>query len=76
MGLRSYAELCMPAFIGAVELAILRLHAGFCPLQEESVGGEERFREVWAGRWQTLLDSGCGTGREFSASWLRLQQES
>ena len=71
LGLRAYSELCKPAFIGAVP----KLHAGFCPLLASTVGGEDRFGEEWAGRWQTLLDSGCRAGREFAVSWLRLTEE-
>ena len=75
MGLRSYTELCRPAYIGAVELALPRLHDGFCPQLEDMVGGVDRFGDEWAGRWTTLLESGCRAGREFAASWLLLQQE-
>ena len=74
-GLRSYVELCRPAFIGAVELAVPRLYDGFCPLLVPMVGGEDRFGEDGDGRWQTLLDSGCRAGRELAASWLSMQQE-
>ena len=73
LSLRSYAEMCRPAFLGAVEIAIPKLHTGFCPLLEEVVGGEERFRDEWEGRWQTLHSSGSRLGREHQTSWVMLQ---
>ena len=77
MGLRSYVETCAPAFIGAVEQAIPSLHTGYCPLLTEWVGGADRFGEgvLSAGRWRTLLTSGCRVGREYEAVWNALRQE-
>ena len=74
-GLRSFTELCRPAFVGAVELAIPSLHTGFCPILTPLVGGEEHFGEGWDGRWRPLLDSGCRAGRELASAWDWLQQE-
>ncbi len=70
LGLRLYVELCRPAFIDAVELAMTKLYDGFCPLLADTVGGEDRFDGEWEGRWKTLLASGHRTGRELAASLL------
>ena len=74
-GLRSFTELCRPAFVGALELAIPSLHTGFCPILTPLVGGEEHFGDGWEGRWRPLLDSGCRAGRELASAWDWLQQE-
>ena len=77
LGLRSYAELCRPAFLGAVEHALPRLHKDFCPLLAPVVGGVESFGEEAdsVGRWQVLLQSGSPCGREFMLAWTGMRQE-
>ena len=77
MGLRSYVETCGPAFIGAIEIAIPTLHTGFGSILTNEVGGADMFGEgVQAeGRWRTLLNSGCRVGRELSAAWNTLKEE-
>ena len=76
-GLRSYEELCRPAFIGAVEQALPRLCQGFCPMLSGVVGGEESFGQgvIWEGRWTTFLESGSTAGWEFREAWQFLRQE-
>ena len=77
MGLRAYVETCAPAFIGAVEMAIPSLYTGYCPQLTEWVGGEDRFGQgvLSAGRWRTLITSGCRAGQEYKAAWNLLRQE-
>ena len=77
MGLRSYVELCRPAFIGALEQSLPRLWEGFCPLLEAVVGGAECFGEevAWEGRWRVLLQSGHRVGQEFLEAWSTLKVE-
>ena len=77
MGLRSLGELCRPAFLGAMEQALPRLHRGFCPALAPIVGGEEVFGDAAASddRWRVLLASGSRIGVEFSQSWTELQRE-
>ena len=60
MGLRSMAELCLPAFLGAMEQTLPQLYQGFCPVLTPVVGGEEEHGEGASdlGRWRVLLDSG------------------
>ena len=74
-GLRSYEELCRPAFCGAVELSLPSFHTGFCPLLADIVGGEEEFGENWDGRWTKLLASECRVGKEYKVAWICMQQE-
>ena len=74
LGLRSYMETSLPAFIGGVEQSLPHFtgEAGVCPQLRGVLG-------VWTGendrRWQQLLDSGCRTGRELANSWEALQRE-
>ena len=77
LGLRSYAELCHPAFIGAVEMTFPRLHQGFCPLLTGSVGGPECFGNEAAseGRWRTFLSSRLKAATEFQQAWDFLKLE-
>ena len=77
MGLRSYSELCRPAFYGSMEQVVPRLHKGFCTMLEPVVGGEESFGEnaLADGRWRQLLDSGSRLAAEFQAGWESMQRE-
>ena len=75
MGLRRYVDICRPAFLGACELALPRLHKGFCPILTSQVGGADSHGEEWQGRWTTLLSSGCRAGKELAESWRLLQLE-
>ena len=77
MGLRSMAELCYPAFLGAMEQTLPRLHKGFCPMLTPVVGGEEEHGEgaTDLGRWRVLLDSGSRVGAEFAVCWRVLKAE-
>ena len=45
MGLRSYAETCGPAFIGAIEMAIPTLHSRFGSILTNEVDGADMFGE-------------------------------
>ena len=76
LGLRSFVDICRPAFIGACELALPRLHQGFCPILNNHVEDADCFGEEWQGRWATLLGSGCRAGVELAQSWRLLQLES
>ena len=77
MGLRSMTELCMPAYLGAMEQTLPQLFKGFCPGLAAVVGGEEMFGEEASeiGRWRTLLNSGSRVSVEFSDSWRSLKSE-
>ena len=77
MGLRSMAELCRPAYLGAMEQTLPRLHKDFCPGLSAVVGGEEMFGEAASeiGRWRVLLESGAKVGGEFAESWRALKSE-
>ena len=77
MGLRSMAELCSPAFLGAMEQTLPRLYQGFCSMLTPVVGGEDVHGEgaTDLGRWRTLLDSGSKVGHEFSECWRKLKVE-
>ena len=77
MGLRSFDEVCYPAFLGAMEQALPRLHTGFCKVVESVVGGADDFGEEASGisRWRTLLTSGSRVGQEFEAAWRSLKSE-
>ena len=77
MGLRSFEELCQPAYLGAMEQALPRLHTGFCKVLEDVVGGDDAFGEAASGdgRWRTLLASGSRVGEEFGTAWRSLQGE-
>ena len=77
MGLRSFEELCQPAYLGAMEQALPRLHTGFCKVLEDVVGGDDAFGEAASGdgRWRTLLASGSRVGEEFGTAWRCLQGE-
>ena len=74
-GLRSYEELCRPAYVGVVEQTLPRLHQDFCPMLAPVVGGAESFGRdgVWEGRWQVLVEGGCTAGQEFNAAWQHLK---
>ena len=56
MGLRSYKELCRPAFLGAMEQALPWLHLGFCSVVEPILGGEDVFggEASEVGRWHKV----------------------
>ena len=75
MGLRSMEDTIPAAFIGAVEMALpfLTGEGGQCQLLQPVIG-DIRGAEVGT-RWQTLLQTGSRTGREFGESWDRLQHE-
>ena len=73
-GLRSKVETSPAAFIGGLEQALPHFtgEGGLCQLLQPVLGD-------WTGqvdkRWQQLLQSGCRTAKEFSASWVVLQEE-
>ena len=72
LGLRSQVELSPAAFIGGLEQSLPHFSDSICPQLTEVVGdgdGQENLR------WQTLLRSGCRTGRELEQSWHVLQRE-
>lgn len=77
LGVRSQAEMCLPAFYGAVERIIPRMYCGFGPALEHDYGGEEAFgpERDGAGRWSRLMASGTTLGEEFSRSWSEMREE-
>ena len=74
-GLRTFEEICRPAFAGACELALPSLHTGFCSLLTDIVGGGDRFGDDWEGRWRTLFSSNCRAGQELKLAWMMMQVE-
>ena len=72
-GLRSMADIALPAFLGAVEQALPHF------LGEEGIFPqlETTLLEVGEGpnRWRGLLESGCRTGEELRGLWSTLQEE-
>ena len=72
-GLRSQTDLSPAAFIGAVEQVLPSFTGikGICPQLAHLVGSMEDEQT----RWQTLLTSGCRTGRELGSAWEALQNE-
>ena len=77
-GLRSLAETCGPAYLGALETAIPYMAARdkLCPAMEMEWGGEECWGEAAdpGSRWRVLLQSGCLEGVELRRWWEGLQQ--
>ena len=65
-GLRSLAETCCPAYLGALETAIpyMATRDKLCPAREIEWGGEECWGEAAdpGGRWRVILQSGCLEG--------------
>ena len=77
MGLRSFSEMCRPAFYGALEQTVPRLHTGFCTGLNDVLGGSDVFGDeaTGEGRWRTLLEMDSKLGREFEESWAALRRE-
>ena len=78
-GLRSLADSCGPAYLGALETALPYM-AGLgkvCPELAELWGGEECWSAAASqeDRWRTVLESGCSQGGELRRLWGRVQQE-
>ena len=74
-GLRSHADSCYPAFVGALEQV-----AGYMScigVLKEVIGGEETWGEDGdpGSRWAVLLASGAVDGRELRGAWSSMQQE-
>ena len=74
LGLRGQVELSPAAFIGGLEQALPHFIGvgGVCPQLVAVLGEGDGQVDL---RWQTLLRSGCRTGRELEQSWLVLQRE-
>ena len=72
LGVRSLIETSPAAFIGGVEMSLPHFTGvgGICPSLEGVVGLVEG-----GSRWQTFLENGSRTAREFSESWSGLQVE-
>ena len=75
MGLRSLVDTIPAAFIGSVEMSLPFFggREGLCRLLEPITG--DILTVDTASRWNTLLTSGCWTGREFSNCWDLLHGE-
>ena len=74
-GLRSHADSCYPAYVGALEQA-----AGYMSritALQDVIGGEQTWGEDGdpGSRWAPLLASGAADGRELRAAWNLMQQE-
>ena len=78
-GFRSLAEMCGPAYLGALETAIpfMTSRDRLCPERENEWGGEECWGEnaPTDDRWRVVLSSGCQEGSEMARVWKRLQEE-
>ena len=73
-GVRSQVELSPAAFVGGLEQAIPHFVGaeGVC---QQLVGVIGEGQGQVDRRWQSLLDSGCRTGRELTQAWFYLQRE-
>ena len=74
LGLRSAVETSYPAYIGGLELALPHLSGpgGLCRSLEPIIGDGTLPASL---RWRPLLESGCRTGDELKAAWLKLREE-
>ena len=72
LGVRSLVETSPPAFIGGIEMSLPHFTGvgGICPTLERVVGLVEG-----ENRWETFLENGCRTAREFRDAWSSLQVE-
>ena len=72
-GLRCQADLSPIAYIGAIEQILPSFVGtnGVCPQLAHVIGSMDNSSQ----RWQTLISSGCRTGKEFANSWNALQTE-
>ena len=72
-GLRCQSDLSPAAFIGAAEQVLPSFVGvkGICPQLGHLIGSMENSQQ----RWQTLISSGCRTGRELLSAWETLQSE-
>ena len=72
------AEICGPAYLGALETAIPYMAARdmLCPAREPEWGGEECWGEAAdpSARWRVLLQSGCIEGIELTRWWEKIQE--
>ena len=78
-GLRSFKDICGPAYLGAMETAIpyMAARSKICPQLAQVWGGEECWGEGASSqtRWRVLLGSGCREGQEMRHAWGRLRGE-
>ena len=73
LGIRSCVETSPAAFIGGIEQALPHFtkNGGVCLQLKDVIGTFEESNS----RWQTLIQSGSRTGKEFAHSWNSLKEE-